>query len=121
MKRVFSNLVESATNLIEGIARLEKRYVINVRAYYDTTLINNRDGLAVRSDLTAAMASKWRCSEAQMPAMTLVPVTAMKVIPAMGSNNHRPPSASIPITAMQITAVDSIHLESDMWIHHGRS
>ena len=84
-----------------------------MRAYY-----TDGDPYLLSSELNAAVASRWSGgmeSSTSAPAVTLVPVTGMKVAHADS------PVAGEPKLAMQVLAVDSVHMETEMWINYGRS
>ena len=112
-RRTFQSMIDSALNCIEGNARIERARVLHVRAYY-----TDGDPHLLSSELNAAVASRWSGgmeSSTSAPAVTLVPVTGMKVAHADS------PVAGEPKLAMQVLAVDSVHMETEMWINYGRS
>ena len=111
-------MLDSALNSIEGDARIERAYVLHVRAYY-----TDGDPHLLGSELNAAVASRWSGGMmSSSPAVTLVPVTAMKVAHAAGAAGAASDfNSQTPTLAMQVLAVDAAHMETELWINHGRS
>ncbi len=104
--------------------------IIHIRLYYigaelfeiseeDTVCVID-DGMRLRTALTTVLVSRFAASgqspSVTIPATTVVPVQAMKVVP---------PSSSVAIEgttimAMQVLLADPVHLETELWIHHCR-
>lgn len=114
-RRTFHSMIDSALNCIEGNARIERARVLHLRAY-----CTDGDPHLLSSELNAAVASRWSGgmeSSTSAPAVTLVPVTGMKVAHA-----DSPVARELePMLAMQVLAIDSVHMETEMWINYGRS
>ena len=122
--RALDDMLDSAIRNIEETAGIEKSYVLHVRLYHSTAN-GGVDGMVLRSELAASVASKWAGqSKGMMPAVTVVPVSAVKMVPAAASGSvdvEVPVERSNPIMAMQVIAIDAIHMETEMWINYGRS
>ena len=117
-RRAFQSMLDSALNSVEGDARIERAFVLHVRAYY---VNDDDDPNLLGSELNAAVASRWSGGMSS-PAVTLVPVTAMKVSHAAGAGGVASDfNSQTPTLAMQVLAVDSAHMETELWINHGRS
>ena len=115
-RRTFQSMIDSALICIEDNARIERARVLHVRAYY-----TDGDPCLLSSELNAAVASRWSGgmeSSTSAPATTLVPVTGMKVAHA---DSPVAGEFDTPTLAMQVLAVDSVHMETEMWINYGRS
>jgi len=119
--RALDDMLDSVIRNIEETAGIEKSYVLHVRLYSN----GGADGTVLRSELAASVASKWGGhGKGMMPAVTVVPVSAVKMLPAAASGSvdvEVPVERSNPIMAMQVTAIDAIHMETEMWINYGRS
>jgi len=110
----FQSMLGSALECLEGYARIESAYVLHVRAYY-----TDGDPYVLGSELNAVVASSLS-GGLSSPAVTLVPVTAMKVAHADDGVANEFDSKT-PMLAMQVLAIDSVHMETEMWIKYGRS
>ena len=101
--------------LAEGRSGLCATYSLSVRLYYIATAKESHDdGLQVRSALQSALAA-WRGADHQTPASTVIPVQAIHLL------HTKPISAARSVfLAMQVLVVNPIHLETEIWIHHGR-
>jgi diphthine-ammonia ligase len=104
--------------------------IVYVRLYHIGALLSNQlgtgrihaidDGMRLRSSLHSALAS--RCATvggkrtANAPACTVVPVQAMKVVPASSSLSIW----GTTVLAMQALLADTVHMENEIWIHNGR-
>ena len=104
--------------------------IVHVRLYHVGALISDSleterthaidDGMRLRLSLHSVLAS--RCATASgkhaanAPACSVVPVQAMKVVPASSSSNIK----GTTVLAMQVLVADLVHMEDEMWIHHGR-
>lgn len=115
-RRTFQSMLESALNCVEGDARIERAYVLHVRVYY-----TDGDPHLLNAELNAAVASRWS-GALSSPAVTLVPVTSMNVAHVAGAGGVASNfNSKTPTLAMQLLAVDSVHMETELWINHGRS
>jgi hypothetical protein len=104
--------------------------IVHVRLYHIGALLsdpleNGRthaidDGMRLRSSFHSALAS--RCATAggkrtaNAPTCTVVPVQAMKVVPASSSLSIE----GTTVLAMQVLLADPVHMENETWIHSGR-
>jgi hypothetical protein len=98
---------------------------VHVRLYHIGALISDSlgterthvidDGMRLRLSLYSVLAS--RCATAGgMHACSVVPVRAMKVVPASSSLQIK----GTTFLVMQVLLADPVHMEDEMWIHHGR-
>ncbi|KAL7479788.1 hypothetical protein ACHAW6_005509 [Cyclotella cf. meneghiniana] len=149
MEDVLSEMIESAiiTAAEKGGADspFSIEHVLNVRLYYVAAVASSRkahsgvsktidesdlgssiqvdmidDGTTLRTLLHAVLASKCkrhRTKTAMIPAYTVVPVLGIYL--STGSSSTMV-SNNVTFLAMQITLVDTIRMETDMWIRYGR-
>ena len=115
---VILDMIESAIYSIEESAGLGKFNILHVRLFY--TCSAGDDGAAVRSGLNTAIASvlhsgSGRYKRCSIPAISLVPVKAMSLSPLPASLSN-----STSFFIMQTMAMDLVHMETEMWIHHNR-
>jgi enamine deaminase RidA (YjgF/YER057c/UK114 family) len=99
--------------------------IVHVRLYHIGALISDSlgterthvidDGMRLRLSLYSVLAS--RCATAGgMHACSVVPVQAMKVVPASSSLQIK----GTTFLVMQVLLADPVHMEDEMWIHHER-
>eukprot|EP00804_Cyclotella_cryptica_P017680 CCRYP_017151-RA/>CCRYP_017151-RA protein AED:0.48 eAED:0.48 QI:0/-1/0/1/-1/0/1/0/927 len=148
MEVILSEMIDSAiNNAVEkgGAASLfGLENVLNVRLYYVAAVaslkenngtIKNEDervvgspiqvdtvddGTTLRTQLHSVFASKCKHHQTKtsmIPAYTVVPVLGI----CLSTSSSSPKVANnVTFLAMQITLVDIIHMETEMWIKHGR-
>jgi diphthine-ammonia ligase len=120
---VMATMLKHASDAIQyGQSGLGLANVMNVRLYYVATrldesgnLLVENDGVRIRSAFQMAVASQWRAAK-HAPATTLVPVQGMKVI----RRDIRKDDDTCTLFAMQLNVLDPVHMESELWIRHGR-
>jgi diphthine-ammonia ligase len=120
---VLATMLKHASDAIRyGPSGLGLANVMNVRLYYVATRLDEsgnlsveNDGLRIRSALQMSIASQWQEAK-HTPAITLVPVQGMKVIRPEVTKED----GSCTLFAMQLTVLDPVHMESELWIRHGR-
>jgi diphthine-ammonia ligase len=107
--------------LAEGRSGLGASNGIHIRLFYTATtysaagnVVAKDDGLQLRSALQSAVAA-WGKDEVSLPATTLVPVQAMKII-----NSSSLPRDAVPVLTMQVLLMDPVHTETEIWIHKDR-
>jgi hypothetical protein len=149
MEDVLSEMIESAINTAvekggeSSLFSMEN--VLNVRLYYVAAVASSRkahggvsktidesdlgssiqvdivdDGTTLRTLLHTVLASKCkhhRTKTAMIPACTVVPVLGIYLSTGASSTKV---TNNVTFLAMQITLVDTIRMETDMWIRHGR-
>jgi diphthine-ammonia ligase len=87
--------------------------VLNIRIYYVCSRRNVRDdGLRWRIAIASALSQT--SLEAPTPAVTLVPVIGIHL------STSKREECDTPFLAIQAFAIDPVHLETELWIHHGR-
>lgn len=113
---VLLDMVSAAIDSIEGnSSKLDKKYVLHFRLFYVTSSELD-DGIRLRSALTSAICLNWINSNQRRnrlqdtPAFSVVPVTAIHMSPSSTDREF--------CLALQVVAMDLIHLESKMWIHN---
>jgi diphthine-ammonia ligase len=111
-------LFESFNHLVASLDGIEMnlQHVLNIRIYYVSAYSQSAgrdDGLRWRIALASALSRMTRKSDAQIPATTLVPVMGIHL-----STNQGEWDASF--LAMQVFTIDPVHMETELWIHHGR-
>jgi hypothetical protein len=99
-------------------AALGLHQVLNVRLYYVTCTADGNDGLSWRSSLATSLAVHVaRCEHNTLglmrPATSVIPVSRMKFV--KGDD-----LVSDPFLTLQAMAIDPVHMETELWIHHGR-
>lgn len=104
-------------------AALGLHQVLHVRLYYVTSTEDGAafpgdDGVSWRSSLATSLAVNVarrgnNTPRHMRPATSVIPVRGMKF--ARGDNLD-----TGPFLALQAMAIDPIHMETEMWIHHGR-
>ena len=114
--------------------------VLNVRAYYVSASLETAgeegegygvrartedDGASLRSRLWSVLASRSRSRE-DAPACTVVPVAALhfdpgEESPVPGGGVSGGERGGVPVLAMQVTLVDMVRMETEMWARFGRS
>lgn len=108
------------------LSGLSVNEMAHVRLYYTGALFGDGtstvidDGMRLRTALSSAIASQAVASGSgtisNVPIATIVPVQALKVV--------FPSSSTViegtTVLAMQIFIVDPVHMETELWIHHGR-
>jgi hypothetical protein len=116
---IVSKMIDCTIESISRSSGLGKKDILNIRLFYRSS--SGDDGACVRSALNAIIGSEWRDKSNQgrtyhLPAISIVPVDSMFLSPSIPTK-----SPSIPYLAMQTMAVDLVHMETEMWIHHKRS
>ena len=111
---ILLEMLDSLVSLLEGSTGLGKFDTLNLKLFYIADK-DGDDGSFLRSNLNAAVGCVWNSKSYsrkrhQMPAVSLVPVTAMKMCPCNSSGEQ--------VLSMQLIATDLVHMESEMWIHH---
>jgi diphthine-ammonia ligase len=120
---VLATMLKHASDAIRyGPSGLGLANVMNVRLYYVATRLDDsgdlsidNDGVRIRSAFQMAVASQWLAAK-HVPATTLVPVQGMKVI----RREVKKEDDGCTLFAMQLTVLDPVHMESELWIRHGR-
>jgi hypothetical protein len=120
---VLATMLKHASDAIRyGPSGLVLANVMNVRLYYVATRVDDsgsfsveNDGVRIRSAFQMAVASQWQAAK-HAPATTVVPVQGMKVIRCEVTKEDD----SRTLFAMQLTVLDPVHMESELWIRHGR-
>jgi hypothetical protein len=120
---VLATMLKHASDAIKyGTSGMGLANVMNVRLYYVATRLDDsgdfvveNDGIRIRSAFQTAVASQWQEAK-DAPATTLVPVQGMKVI----RHEVTKEDDSCTLFAMQLTILDPVHMESELWIRHGR-
>ena len=123
--------------LAAGRSGLDTSSTLNMRLYYVATVASPNDseggggvstvaindGIQLRSSLQSAIASWRNDSKSCLPATTVVPVQGMHLIPSKPlsstTNSTTSPGWST-LLAIQALVVDPVHLETEIWINHGR-
>jgi enamine deaminase RidA (YjgF/YER057c/UK114 family) len=120
---LLATMLEHASDAIRyGPSGLGLANVMNVRLYYVATRLDDsgnlsveNDGVRIRSAFQMAVALQWQAAK-DAPATTLVPVQGMKVIRREVTKEDD----RCILFAMQLTVLDPVHMESELWIRHGR-
>jgi hypothetical protein len=124
VENVLSQMVHHFSRALRyGLSGLGLANALNVRLYYVSTSRNDlgeltaveSDGVRIRSAFQHALAAQWPSAET-VPATTLIPVQGLTVLNLGTSADSR----TLTFFAMQIVLVDPVHMESEIWIHHGR-
>ena len=117
--------------LSAGRSGLESSNTLNLRLYYvateqvmvdgGVTKVAKDDGTQLRSSFQAAIASWQKEASSCWPAGTVIPVQGMKLIPSNPSVNEAPNGQTwTTFLAIQAFVIDPVHLETEIWINHGR-
>ena len=83
------------------------------------------DGLLVRLSLEASLAtlcdSPSSGAGSLRPTLSVIPVQAITQLHVTNKNDgHESLSTTTAIMALQVFVIDPVHLETELWIHHGR-
>jgi enamine deaminase RidA (YjgF/YER057c/UK114 family) len=108
-------LSEARSGLHPSNAMHVRLYYVATKQYSDDEIAVKDDGVLLRSSLQSAISS-WRKGDALLPASTVVPVQAMKLI----ASNSKTESLTT-FLAMQILVLDLVHMETEIWIQKDRS
>lgn len=113
---VFDDMICSAIESMEDSSRMHHSKVLHVRLFYSSQLCH--DMAHVQASLQASISSNFlsqRDSKGSYPAFTAVPVSQMFISPSSITN-----ICQRPMFAMQIIALDLIHMETELWINYNR-
>ena len=136
-RMVVHDMVEGLSGALAGEGGsptgFHSRSVLHARLYYIASKVDcssgkktlQDDGLLVRSSLQASLASF--CSSPSSdagslpPTLSVIPVQAINQLYVNNDNDgNEPLSTTTIIMALQATVIDPVHLETELWIHHGR-
>jgi hypothetical protein len=97
---------------------------VHIRLFYVATenvtrnnIVVKDDGVALRSALAAAVASK---AGRKTPAMTVVPVQAIDTIGWEQDSVKETTEDQTVMFALQVLCLDPVHFETELWIHKDR-
>ena len=115
---VLLGMVSAAIDYIEGNSnKLGKKYALHFRLFCVVTSSELDDGIRLRCALTSAMSLNWIKSNQRRnrlrdtPAFSVIPVTAIHMSPSSLERSRT-------VLLFKVVAMDLIHLESKLWIHH---
>lgn len=117
---VLSEMIDATISSLEE-SSLCLSQMLHVRLYYvatDESGIASDDGLQWRTSLSTALALKAgsegnNSKVAGLPAISVVPVRGIKFVCDVDL-------VGTPFVAIQVLAIDPIHMETELWIHHAR-
>ena len=138
VEEILSKMIDFSTQYAKEKGELSSLFniedVLNVRLYYIATSVSRRvdidnasnnhlssieieytdDGTTLRTQLHSVLQRKSKHvqhgTSVNIPAYTIVPVLGM----------HLDDDGGVPLLAMQVTMVDMMRMETEMWIRHNR-
>ena len=135
MEEILSKMIDFSTQHGELSSLFNIEDVLNVRMYYIAASVSRRvdnddasnnhlstieieytdDGTTLRTQLHSVLQRKSKDvqhgTSVNIPAYTIVPVLGMHLDDDSGG---------VPLLAMQVTMVDMMRMETEMWIRHNR-
>jgi uncharacterized protein YjdB len=138
VEEILSKMIDFSTQYAKEKGELSSLFniedVLNVRLYYIAASVSRRvdidnasnnhlssieieytdDGTTLRTQLHSVLQRKSKHvqhgTSVNIPAYTIVPVLGM----------HLDDDGGVPLLAMQVTMVDMMRMETEMWIRHNR-
>jgi diphthine-ammonia ligase len=118
---ILSEMLDAAVTSLKS-SSLGLHQVLNIRLYYVASNLDgvaSDDGLRWRSSLATSLAIKSSLfgnnstTKMGVPATSVVPVRGMQFVRDVDQSDA-------PFVALQVMAINPVHMETELWIHHGR-